>query len=291
MVSFEECSIRLTDGYLAYGRFFPASDPRGAVLYHHGIQSHCGWYGESASRLVEAGYHVLQYDRRGSGRNHIDRGHAESARQLIADAQLARDELRLRTGFDRYHVVGASWGGRLAVTAYIEDSTGVLSLSLVTPGLFPLRGVSKEEAARIGFAMLYEPATLFDIPLNRAELFTGDEQGQRFFRTDELLLRQATAGFFLASRRMDKIIARLSQCAPVPVHLMLAGEEGIIDNEKTEAFARDLAWPATKITHYPGARHSLEFEPCAESYFGDLVGFIAASEPGCPQPGPALSPP
>ena len=113
-----------------------------------------------------------------------------------------------------------------------------------------------------------------DIPLNRAELFTGTERGQRFFLTDELLLRQATAGFYLASRRMDKIIARLSQCAPVPVHLMLAGEEGIIDNEKTETFARDLGWPATKITHYPGSRHSLEVEPCAETYFADLVGFI-----------------
>ncbi len=83
MPEFEETSFPLPDGYGAYARYWPVRDPAGAVLYLHGIQSHCGWYEESARRLQQAGFVVLQPDRRGSGRNQTDRGHAESQQRLI----------------------------------------------------------------------------------------------------------------------------------------------------------------------------------------------------------------
>jgi acylglycerol lipase len=167
-----------------------------------------------------------------------------------------------------------SWGGKLAVATYVVDPAGVQSLTLVTPGLFPKIGVSKPEMARIGFAMLYEPRALFDIPLNDPELFTTNPRWQEFFRKDGPTLRQCSAGFYLASRRMDKIVARLKECAPVPMHLFLAGEERIVDTERTEAFVRGLNWPHTKITWYESARHSLEFEGDPTIYFRDLVDFL-----------------
>jgi hypothetical protein len=49
---------------------------------------------------------------------------------------------------------------------------------------------------------------------------------------------------------------------------------GAPDNEKTEAFVRELHWPRCRITRYDRARHSLEFEDDAELYFRDLVSFI-----------------
>jgi alpha-beta hydrolase superfamily lysophospholipase len=277
MAGFEEITLRLADGYQAYGRLWaPAYRATGAVLYHHGIQSHCGWFEASAARLCSAGYAVLQVDRRGCGRNEEDRGDAESAEQLIADAGAARDELERRSGLDRYHVVGVSWGGRLAVAAYVMEPRGVASLSLVTPGLFPLVGVSKSEAAEIGFAMLYEPRRRFDIPLNAAELFTKVPQWRHFFETDPHTLRQCAASFFLASRRMDKIVARLGGTEPVPIHLLLAGDEHIIDGPRTSRFVHDLGWPQHRVTTYAGMRHGLEFEPDRETYFADLVDFLDA---------------
>ncbi len=274
MARFVEFHLVLPDGYKAYGRFWEARSPRGAVLYHHGIQSHCGWYEASAEWLADSGYAVLQVDRRGSGRNEIDRGHAESADQLIADALAARDELARRVGFAEHHVVGVSWGGKLAVTAYVTDPQGVRSLSLVTPGLFPLVGVSKSMMAKIGFAMLYEPREFFDIPLDDAEFFTSVPRWKDYIGTDPLTLRQCTAGFYLASRRMDKTVARLGGVEAVPIHLLLAGDERIIDNEQTECFIRTVGWPDFRVTRYDEARHSLEFEGDPAGYFGDLVGFL-----------------
>jgi alpha-beta hydrolase superfamily lysophospholipase len=144
----------------------------------------------------------------------------------------------------------------------------------VTPGLFPKVGVSKEHAATVGFAMLYEPRRLFDIPLNEAGLFTVVPRWRHFFETDPLTLRRCTASFYLASRRMDKMIARLAGTKPVPMHLFLVGNDGIIDNDKTAGFIRGLDCPHCRISTYPHAYHSLEFESDPEPYFNDLVCFI-----------------
>jgi len=276
MTKFEELTVTLPDGYGAYARFWRPEAVRGAILHHHGIQSHCDWYAGSAERLCEAGYAVLQIDRRGSGRNEVDRGHAESAPQLVADAHAARDVLLERTGLDRYHVVGVSWGGKLAVVAYIDDPARVASLTLVTPGLFPRVGVSKEEAHTIGVAMIYEPETFFDIPLNDPDLFTHSAKWREFHATDPRTLSQCTAAFYLASRRMDKTLARLADRPPVPIHLMTAGEEGIVDNQKTIEYIISLGWKGTRLTHYERSRHSVEFDE-PDRFYADLVSFVEQS--------------
>jgi len=273
VADYSEIQVTLSDGYVAYARYWSPDTLRGAVLCHHGIQSHCDWYAGSARRLCEAGYGVLQIDRRGSGRNQTARGHAESAEQLIDDARIARDALRQRSGLEAYHVVGVSWGGKLSVAAYIDHPDKCHSLTLVTPGLFPLVGVSKDEAHQIGVAMIYEPDTLFDIPLNTPELFTRSDKWRDFHASDPLTLRQCTAGFYLASRRMDKPIARLASAPPVPIHLLTAGEERIVDNEKTVAFVRSLGWDGTTITNYPGAKHSIEFDE-PDKFYADVIAFI-----------------
>jgi len=277
MPGFEEITLTLTDGYRAYARYWTGANVCGAVLYHHGIQSHCGWYRASAAALAEAGYAVLQVDRRGSGQNKVARGHADSADQLIQDDLTARGELLRRSGCESCHVVGVSWGGKLVVATYVRDPTNVRSLSLVTPGLFPKVGVSKKEMARIGFAMLYEPQKHFDIPLNDAALFTSNADWKSFIDRDERTLRQCTAGFYLASRRMDRIVAQLPKSPRVAIHLFVAADERIVDNGKTTRFIRDLHWPGTRITTYENARHSLEFENDPTAYFSDLVEFINAA--------------
>ena len=127
MLDFSEIRIELPDGPFVYGRYWAAPEPKGAILYHHGIQSHCGWYESSARLLADVGFAVLQVDRRGCGRNEQHRGDAESSEQLLADAHAARDELRTRSGLDDYHVIGISWGGKLAVAAYVDDPVGVAS--------------------------------------------------------------------------------------------------------------------------------------------------------------------
>lgn len=285
MPRYEELSLTLPDGYAAYARYWPADgQTRGAVLYHHGIQSHAGWYEGSAAALAAAGFAVLQPDRRGCGRNTQDRGHAESIDQLVADSRAAQEELARRSGCATVHLLGVSWGARLAVASYVKHPDGVQSLTLSAPGLFPRIIATKDQKWRLAFQMMYEPRTTFAIPLNDPELFTAEPEWQQYFREDPLTLRECTAGFYLASRRMDKVIEKLPKAPPVPVHLMLAGDERVIDAERTASFVRELGWRRCRITTYAEARHCLEFMREPEGYFGDAVQFleeVAATSIAC----------
>ncbi len=274
MADCDELNITLPDGYSAYARYWPVGEPAGAVLYLHGIQSHCGWYEESARRLQQAGFAVLQPDRRGSGRNHADRGHAESQEQLIGDGLACGRRLLELTGLKQFHLIGISWGGKLACAMAVAEPGLVRSLSLVCPGLFPRVDVSGTEKFKIGLSMVGNPRRHFDIPLNDPQLFTTQPEKIEFLENDELTLHQVTASFFLASRRMDCVLRDLPKISPIPLHLMITDDDDIIDSGKTVEFVRELHWPGTRVTHYPDCRHTLEFEPVCEDYWCDLVSWL-----------------
>lgn len=278
MGDFQEMYVTLGDGYPAYCRYWPAQACRAAALHIHGIQSHCGWYTETAQWLAKNGVAVLQPDRRGSGHNAKSRGHAESAQQLIDDALICARRLREVAGVSRVHLIGISWGGKLVAAMHATEPELTASLTLVAPGIHPIIDVSAAEKFRIGWSMVSAPEKHFDIPLNDPELFTSKPEWIKYLVEDELQLHQATAGFFLASRRMDKIVARLREAPPAPIHLFLAGEERIIDNERTRKFLADLPWTHRHVTTYPHARHTLEFSDDRDAYFGDLIRWILSPE-------------
>ncbi len=271
MCSFKDLTITLDDGYEAYSRYWPAENCRAAVLYLHGIQSHCGWYTETARSINQAGFAVLQPDRRGSGRNKKDRGHADSHGQLINDGITCARKLMELTGTSRVHIIGVSWGGKLAAAIHATDPSLAAGLSLVAPGLYPIVDVSASEKFRIGWSMVADPTKLYNIPLNDPELFTDNPERIEYLINDEYQIHQASAGFFLASRRMDKVWIKINNASPVPIRVFLAGDERIIDNEKTRKWADSLNWPDCKVITYPNSRHTLEFGSEQEKFTADLV--------------------
>lgn len=251
-----------------------------AVLYLHGIQSHGEWFEHSASRLAEAGFNVMMPDRRGSGRNARDRGHADSADRLLTDAGQWLDELRRRTGEQSVHVVGVSWGGKLALNLLHLRPRHVASLALVAPGLFPIVDIPTAEKLRVAWSALANARHLFDIPINEPEMFTANPQWLEYLRRDPLRLRQVTASFLIASRRLDRFTRSAHRHAGVPIAVFLAEHDRIIDNEKTRRWLRDLSWPQRQLIEYRNAHHTLEFEPAGCTFLDDLVNWARSQEAG-----------
>lgn len=275
MGCFEHIQIRYSDGYTASARLWQPVSPRGALLYLHGIQSHGLWFEASAQRLAEAGVMVLLPDRRGSGRNAVDRGHTPSSTRLIRDVAECLDELHVRSGRDRFHVLGVSWGGKLALAAYPHMRQRVASLTLVAPGLFPKVDIPLAEKIRVGWSALASAEARFDIPLQQVDLFTENPSRQTFIRDDELVLRQATAKFLIASRKLDRqALAVAGEPEGPPIALFLAGQDRIIDNDRTRAFVRGLPWSCREIFEYEHAHHTLDFEADPQRFFDDLTSWV-----------------
>jgi alpha-beta hydrolase superfamily lysophospholipase len=274
-----------SDAYtLHYRHYVPTGrhtgQPRAHLVFLHGIQSHAGWYEYSCTRLAKEGFLISFLDRRGSGMNREGRGDAPGFKRLVRDvAEFIEDAQRTETatGVLPVFLLGISWGAKLAAGLQRFRPGLVRGLGLLCPGFFPRVGLPLAERLRIAWSRLTAPARLYPIPLNDPELFTATPRWLEFLRGDSLSLYRATARFLVESVRLDRYLRSVPSLVRVPVLLMLAERDRIIDNTATRRFVERFKSPERKIIEYPGAHHTLEFEPDPEPFLKDLTDWLAAN--------------
>lgn len=271
------------DGYRwRYRRYEATGSPRGSVVFLHGIQSHAGWYERSCRTLSDAGYTVYFLDRRGSGMNQEGRGDAPSFRRLLDDVAefltwLPRSAVRGHATVTLPVFLGAiSWGGKLAAALERRHPGLVDGLMLLCPGFVPRIKVRLGTRLWIFLTRWFRPGKKFPIPLNDPELFTATPRWLEYLRQDPLRLHQATARFLLESARLDGYLMFVPKYVHVPVLLLLAENDRIIHNGRTRAFVERFAAKDKTILEYPGAQHTLEFEPDPQPFLDDMLRWLEA---------------
>lgn len=261
----EVATYRTADGrelaYRAYRADDRAASAATALVYLHGIESHGVWFALAADGLSRRGHDVFLLDRRGSGLNRENRGFLSGDAPggvdgLLADVDAFLDSLRGR--YQRVVLVGLSWGGKLALAETLADPAAVDALILITPGLVPEVGYGALEQVGIAAAALVRPEAAFRTPI-APEMFTTTPVWLAFIETDPLRLRQVTARFLMATRALDRRIARGAAERGTPTLLILAGRDRIVDNAGARMLlARgpgDLA-----IVTYPDQTHSVQLD-------------------------------
>jgi len=278
----EETTYRSSDGSPLPMRIWRPEKPRAALVYLHGIQSHSGWYEASSRRLAKAGVAVFQVERRGSGMDTAhERGHVDRAEVWLADVALAAERTRDETGVAGVHLLGVSWGGKLAVASAAARPDLYRSLILAAPGIVPRVDVGLMTKVRVAKCLaLGRDRERFPIPLADPNLFTENPDRIRYIAEDPLSLREVTARFLYESRRLDRMVRRAAGEVRMPVFLALAERDRIIDNQTTRTLVERLPAERKRIVEYPGASHTLEFEPDPEPFFRDLVAWIDEVESG-----------
>jgi alpha-beta hydrolase superfamily lysophospholipase len=227
----------------------------------HGIRSHAGWYAGSLWKFADAGYEACFLDRRGSGQNAIARGDCPGYRRLVADVV---EFMAAQPEFPT-HLVGISWGGKLATL--VAEQVPVKSLVLIAPGFVPKVRPALHTRLRILLARLIQPMKLFPVPLNEPKLFTKNLRWQQFLQENPHDLHEGTARFFVSSVGMDLRLRRAT--FPRPTLTLLAGEDEIIDNQKTRGFLAGR----TEFREYAGLAHTLEFEDETLAFTDDVVAW------------------
>jgi len=120
---------------------------------------------------------------------------------------------------------------------------------------------------------VFRPWKFFPIPLNEPDLFTASPHWQKYIAEEPHGLRLATARFLFGSFSLDIYLRRAAKRVNVPTLLVLGEHDRIISNEQTRLFAGRFA-TAASIIDYPGAHHTLEFEPDGHPWVGDVTGWI-----------------
>lgn len=270
-----------SDGYRIRFRHWPSTQRRGIVLGIHGIQSHSGWYKYSSRRMAEAGFDVYFADRRGSGLNGRQRGHASHGMRLVNDVrelrQIAIAEIQNSDAEKTPQVcaMGISWGGKIAAAAAALFPSEFQTLALLYPGLFPRIEPTWSQRLRLKFARRFEVTKEhIPIPLSNPALFTQVEEWQRFIVEDPLALHTVTSSFLNAGRDLDDIVGSHVSQLQQPTLLMLAENDDIINNAKTRTFLQSLPTRCLTLRTWEGARHTLEFEPDRVRVFDELVNWL-----------------
>jgi alpha-beta hydrolase superfamily lysophospholipase len=260
------------DGYRCAARVWEAERPVGRVVWVHGIISHGGWYFGSCRHLARAGLEVHFLDRRGSGLNAARRGHVDRWETWLRDVEIYLE--RLPSGLPTV-LVGISWGGKLATAVARSTRHPLAGLGLLCPGLFAKKGpgpagrFALRLARRLGLQNRY-----VTIPLQDPALFTDCAPWQQYIARDPFTLRKVTIAFALADQELSRYATETPEEVRVPVLLMLAGRDRIIDNARVRDFVERTHSPEKRIIEYPEAAHTFDFEPDPSRFYADLAGWV-----------------
>ncbi|MEZ6132971.1 MAG: alpha/beta fold hydrolase [Planctomycetaceae bacterium] len=269
--------LTTSDGLSLHFREYSASSvTRGVVVALHGIQSHSGWYEYSSEKMADAGFTVYFADRRGSGMNFEQRGHADHGLRLLHDVRQLLRRVRREHPGQPVTLMGISWGGKIAAATAALCPDLVQQLVLMYPGLHPQIGPNVWQRIQLNFARRHDLRHRFvKLPLNDPALFTDVPHWQRFIGEDERALHHVTSGFLNAGRDLDRLIAQNRNAIAQPVLLMLAGNDRIIDNRRTQRTVTDFGSTAVTVRKYPNAAHTLEFDADREQIVDDLVDWLS----------------
>ncbi|MFV2068436.1 MAG: alpha/beta fold hydrolase [Pirellulales bacterium] len=259
------------DGYRLATRVWNVPQPRAHVVLLHGMVSHGGWYLSSGSHLARKGFAVHLLDRRGSGLNPQARGDVDRWETWLDDVKRYLDALP--TGAPRV-LLGISWGGTLATAVVRRWPDAAAGLGLICPGLFSRKGATGTQRFALRLAELaHLRAPRVTIPLRDPVLFTNAPDDQSYIARDPLTLRTMTLGFAVANQKLVEYATERPEEIRVPTLLMLAEKDPISDNRKLREFAGRSGNARYTVIEYPGASHTLEFEPDPSQYFHDLAAW------------------
>ncbi len=98
ILSGSEATIPVDAGYDIALRIYGQAGGKTPVVMTHGLQSHSGWFAQSAARMAAQGHPVYAVDRRGSGLSQGPRGDMKAFDEMIEDLLVVADDIPSTTG-------------------------------------------------------------------------------------------------------------------------------------------------------------------------------------------------
>ena len=275
----ETSVVRTSDGVeLHCFRWATQGQPWAAVIFIHGIASHAAWFAETADALRERGVVVYAPDRRGSGRSGGLRGHLDRYSRAIDDLdevmRVVASDLREMPVF----LAASSWAAKLAVIYSARRPGQLRGLMLLGPGLLPRVNLSLGRRVMVVAGHLVAPTSHLEIPLT-PELYTSTPHYIEFIRADRLRLLTATLQFFWETARLDRHRRRASANLRLPLLVLQGENDAMMDVTKTRRWFSQLGTVDKTYRSYPGAGHTLDFEPDPSQYVADMLAWLRTRVP------------
>jgi alpha-beta hydrolase superfamily lysophospholipase len=256
------------DSSILYYDCWPAGQHDPCVIYMHGLESHMGWFVNLAEFLAMRNINVYAFDRRGSGLNK-NNSRNFSSRYMSSDLKIFIDLVRKDHPGSRIFLIGLCLGGKIAVDFFSYHKDCLDGLILISPSLknklkFPLSDK---------FSILFRPNSMLKIPI-KDEMFTSNEKWLKYMKKDSLRLRHIPAQHLLEIVKMERHMKKASGNIRLPVLLMLAGIDEIIDTDGVRRWYEKLPSTDKTLKFYKDCYHLLTFEKDTSRIMEDIVLWI-----------------
>jgi acylglycerol lipase len=252
------------------------SPPSAVVVFLHGIASHAGWFAETAAHLNDHGVEVHGLDRRGSGRSGGPRGHLDRYERALDDVEQLVRLVAAEHPRVPLFLAASSWAAKLGVVYAAQRPGPLAGLLLLGPVLLPRVNLSPWRRALVVAGHLVRPTARLPIPLT-PELYTANPPYRDYIRADPLRLLEATTQFYWQTGRLDRRRGRDTARLQLPVLLLQGEADQMMDVPATRRWFDGLGGQRSSYRAYPGASHTLDFEPDRTRYLEDLLAWLSAT--------------
>jgi acylglycerol lipase len=254
------------------------SPPWAVVVFLHGIASHAGWFAETAVDLDTQGVAVYAPDRRGSGRSGGPRGHLDRYERALDDVEEVLGLVSAEHPGTPVFLAASSWAAKLGLVYAALRPAPLSGLLLLGPGLLPRVSLPRTRWVAVVVGHLVAPTARLVIPLT-PELYTGTPRYLDAIRADRLRLLKASTRFFWETARLDRRRRHASARLRMPVLVLQGQDDAMMDVAGTRRWFERLGVEDKTYRAYPGAGHTLDFEPDRRRYLADMLGWLSARVP------------
>ena len=260
---------------LAY-RTWEAPVSRATIVIVHGLGEHSGRYTEFGERMAGYGMSTFALDLRGHGLSDGRRGHVPSFDVFLQELDRFRREV---AGLADLHMptflLGHSLGGLIALRYQEEYTARFEGAIIISPWLATAMSVPRWKANAAQALSKLLPALPFRAGI-RPEHISRDPDIVEAYRADPLVHDRVTPRFFSEVSAAMGLALQRSDRLQEPLLFMAAGDDRLVDTDRSLRFARSLTAPDLTIRVYPGHYHELLNELDRATIHREIRDWIAA---------------
>ena len=266
--------LQTADGESVYFQLWRPKDPRGVLLFVHGLAEHSGRYGYPIEYFTRRGWICAALDLRGHGRSSGKRVHVERFADYVADVRLVRERLVTKLPDLPLFQVGHSMGGLITLLDALDAPVELTGAVVSSPAL----GVPAE--AEPGFLLaliarvLNRIAPRVLLPGIEPGAISRDPQVVQAYLDDPLVSRRVTPRWLAAIRQAMEEAHQRAASLSLDLLVMQSGDDTLVDPQSAERWAR--AAPDDRITWklWPGLYHEMFNEPERAEVLGFLEQWL-----------------
>ncbi len=265
--------FKTPDGANIYYEWWIPANPKGNIVFIHGLGDHISRYGEFTRYFASCGFGVCMFDMRGHGQSSGRRAHCKSFSDLLRDLSQFIEILHESYETVPIFLVGHSFGAQVAINFVARYSKGIRGLVALSPNIEPLVKFPNWKRWLALKLSRWIPILKFKTGISPSS-FSHDENVVMQSIADPLRSWHVTARMGVEILKNLEQIKRLAFQVKLPSLFMQGGSDNVTSIEATRKFYHSILVQNKDFKSYPGLYHELLHEANRQEIFQDIEGWL-----------------